>query len=77
MTRNLDYRVEVAAPIYDPEIREELRYYFNLQMRDTARARTIDEALSNAYRRGSGNHRAQVEVYRWLARAAQTRAVAT
>jgi polyphosphate kinase len=76
MTRNLDYRVEVAVPIYDPEIREELRYYFNLQMRDTARARIIDEALSNTYRRGAGNHRAQVEIYRWLARAAQTRSAA-
>ena len=73
MARNLDYRVEVAVPIYDPVIREELRYYFNLQMRDTARARIIDEALSNTYRRGAGNHRAQVEIYRWLARAAQSR----
>ena len=76
MTRNLDYRVEVAAPIYDPVIREELRYYFNLQMRDTSRARIIDEALSNTYRRGAGNHRAQVEIYRWLARAAQSRGAA-
>jgi len=73
MARNLDYRVEVAVPIYDPVIREELRYYFNLQMRDTVRARIIDEALSNTYRRGAGNHRAQVEIYRWLARAAQSR----
>jgi polyphosphate kinase len=75
MTRNLDYRVEVAVPIYDAEVRAELRYYFNLQLRDTARARIIDEALSNTYRRGPGNHRAQVEIYRWLARAAQSRVV--
>ena len=74
MTRNLDYRVEVAAPVYDPEIRAELRYYFNLQLRDTARARVIDEALSNSYRRGQGNHCAQVEIYRWLSRGAQSRA---
>ncbi len=72
MTRNLDYRVEVAAPVYDPEVRAELRYYFNLQLRDTTRARVIDEALSNNYRRGSGNHCAQLEIYRWLARGAQT-----
>ena len=76
MTRNLDYRVEVATPVYDPAIREELRYYFNLQMRDTARARIIDEALSNTYRRGAGNHRAQVEIYRWLVRASQSRPAA-
>ncbi|HEX6791927.1 MAG TPA: polyphosphate kinase 1 [Candidatus Krumholzibacteria bacterium] len=69
MTRNLDYRLEVAVPVYDPEIRAELRYYFNLQLRDTARARIIDEGLTNSYRRGAANHRAQVEIYRWLARA--------
>ena len=68
MTRNLDYRVEVAAPIYDAKIRAELRHYFNLQMRDTARARVIDAALSNSYRRGEGT-RAQLEIYRWLAKA--------
>ena len=73
MTRNLDYRVEVAAPVFDPVIRAELRYYFNLQFRDTAKARVIDEALSNQYCRGTTNHRAQVEIYRWLARAAQRR----
>jgi polyphosphate kinase len=75
MTRNLDYRVEVAVPIYDSKIREELRHYFDLQMRDTARARVIDAALSNAYRRGEGT-RAQVEIYRWLAKAATPKVTA-
>lgn len=69
MTRNLDYRLEVAVPIYDPDIRAELRQYFDLQLRDTTRARVIDNGLTNTYRRGSGNHRAQVEIYRWLMRA--------
>jgi polyphosphate kinase len=73
MTRNLDFRVEVAIPIYDAEVRAELRYYFNLQLRDTTRARVIDEALSNSYRRGAGNHRAQVDIYRWLSRGTQLR----
>jgi polyphosphate kinase len=73
MTRNLDYRLEVTTPVLDPVLRSELRYYFNLQLRDTTKARVIDQALSNEYRRGPGNHRAQVEIYRWLARAAQKR----
>ena len=73
MTRNLDYRVEVATPIYDADMRAELRQYFNLQLRDTTRARVIDEALSNAYQKGAGNHRAQVDIYRWLSRGTQLR----
>jgi polyphosphate kinase len=75
MTRNLDYRVEVATPVLDPALREELRYYFNLQLRDTCKARVIDEARRNEYRRGSRNHRAQVDTYRWLSRASARRDV--
>ncbi len=73
MFRNLDYRVELAVPIFDDAVRAELRYYFNLQLRDTTKARVISEAQDNQYRRGRGNHRAQVDIYRWLARAADRR----
>jgi polyphosphate kinase len=69
MTRNLDHRVEVTVPVLDAALSEELRYYFNLQLRDTSKARVIDEAQTNQYRRGQRNHRAQVEIYRWLSRA--------
>jgi polyphosphate kinase len=70
MTRNLDYRVEVAVPILDAAVKEELRYYFNLQLRDTSKARVLNAAQDNSYRRGTRNHRAQVDIYRWLERAA-------
>jgi polyphosphate kinase len=73
MTRNLDYRVEVAVPVLNAEIRAELRQYFDLQLRDTVKARVIDRALGNTYRRGSGNHRAQLDIYRWLEKAARRR----
>jgi polyphosphate kinase len=73
MTRNLDFRVEVAVPILDDAVRAELRYYFNLQLRDTAKARIINQARDNQYRRGARNHRAQVDIYRWLSRAANHR----
>ena len=73
MTRNLDFRVEIAIPVYDDAVRAELRYYFNLQLRDTAKARIINEAQDNQYRRGARNHRAQVDIYRWLSRAASGR----
>jgi len=74
MTRNLDYRVEVAVPILDAAVKEELRYYFNLQLRDTSKARVLNAAQDNSHRRGTRNHRAQVDIYRWLARAAAHRA---
>lgn len=69
MTRNLDFRVEVGLPVQDAAVRAELRYYFNLQLRDTAKARIVNEAQDNQYRRGARNHRAQVDIYRWLSRA--------
>jgi polyphosphate kinase len=47
MTRNLDRRVEVAAPIYDKEIREELLDFFNLQWQDNTAARILDNDLNN------------------------------
>ena len=47
MTRNLDRRVEVAVPIYDREIREELVDFFNLQWRDNTAARILDNDLNN------------------------------
>ena len=47
MTRNLDRRVEVAAPIYDPEIKEELIDFFNLQWQDNTAARILDNELNN------------------------------
>jgi polyphosphate kinase len=50
MTRNLDRRVEVAVPIYDPEIREELIDFFNLQWQDNTSARILDNDLNNVIR---------------------------
>ena len=47
MTRNLDRRVEVATPIYDQEIKEELIDFFNLQWHDNTAARILDNDLNN------------------------------
>ena len=50
MIRNLDTRVEVACPIYDAALQQELRTYFDLQWRDNVKARLITRALDNQYR---------------------------
>ena len=47
MTRNLDRRVEVATPIYDPEIKQELIDFFNLQWKDNTASRILDNDLTN------------------------------
>jgi polyphosphate kinase len=43
MTRNTVRRVEVATPIYDPDIRDRVREMFNIQMSDNVKARVLRE----------------------------------
>ena len=38
MTRNLNRRVEIACPVHDTQLREQLRWILDSQLRDTAKA---------------------------------------
>jgi polyphosphate kinase len=67
MRRNLRRRVEVAFPLYDPEVREEVLALLEMQLDDDSRARVIDAEQSNAYVEPRGNRRAQVDAYDYLA----------
>lgn len=49
MTRNLDHRVEVAAPIYDDEVKTDILKIMNLQWQDKAKSRFIDAEQQNKY----------------------------
>jgi polyphosphate kinase len=51
MTRNLSRRVEVAIPIYDPEIKRQIERSLELQLADNTKARVIDAEGTNAYAR--------------------------
>lgn len=42
MTRNLDSRIEVLAPVYDPAIRQHLKRILDYGLRDTSQGRTVD-----------------------------------
>ncbi len=69
MTRNLDRRVEVAAPIYDRHLHAELRQIIDFQWRDNTKARQIDATLSNAYRSSlplAPRIQAQTDIYRFV-----------
>ena len=50
MPRNLDHRVEVLAPIYDPAIRDELRRIVDSALADTVQARVVDGSGDNRIR---------------------------
>jgi polyphosphate kinase len=54
MKRNLSHRVEVALPVYDPDVRRQLCRVLDLQLADTRKARVIDEDGTNAYARAGG-----------------------
>lgn len=68
MQRNLDYRIEVATPIFNPEIKQQLLDIFNIQLKGTSKARIIDKQQSNKYKRvpGQDTFRSQIEIYKYL-----------
>ena len=69
MTRNLDRRIEVAAPISDPILFRELRNLLDFQLRDNVKARIINEGQSNPYverQAGEPDVRAQESSYLYL-----------
>jgi polyphosphate kinase len=49
MTRNLDRRIEVACPIYDKKIQQEIRDLIETQLKDNVKSRIINEGQDNQY----------------------------
>lgn len=54
MRRNLNRRVEVAMPVYDPRVKEQLQRLLDIQWADNTKARLINEAQDNPYVPGNG-----------------------
>lgn len=67
MTRNLDARVEVTCPIYDPEIKQELIDTFEIGWKANVKARIHSADLLNRYRKRGDEKpfRAQQEMYNY------------
>ena len=70
MPRNLDHRVEVAAPIYDKAIKREIIDFLELQWKDNTKARILNKELDNSYRKTSDDTaiRSQFDFYDYLKR---------
>ena len=67
MIRNLDHRVEATCPVLDPVIKQELKDILNIQLADNVKARWLDNALDNRYKRDQSKKvRSQIEIYNYL-----------
>jgi polyphosphate kinase len=68
MPRNLDNRVEVVVPVYDPEIRKELWDILQIQLSDNCKARISGTDFINEYRKTESKKmiRAQFEIYSYF-----------
>ena len=49
MTRNLDHRIEVIAPILDADVFKKLKHILNLQLEANVKARIVDTNQNNHY----------------------------
>jgi polyphosphate kinase len=67
MTRNLDNRIEVASPIYDPSIQKELRDIIDFQLKDNVKSRVVDQFQANVYKidKSEKSFHSQVEIYNY------------
>lgn len=69
MNRNLDSRSEVAVPIYNEEIRKQLKDIINIQLSGNTKVRILDSRQENRYKRakpGEKKVRVQDAVYEYL-----------
>ncbi len=69
MHRNLHRRIEVAFPVYDTTVREQIKQILYFQEQDTQQAVMLNETLHNVPRGGEETGiRAQEATYQWLER---------
>ncbi len=66
MPRNLDRRIEVTCPVWDPALKKEINDIFEIQWNDNVKARILDADLSNRMvSNGEPLLRSQTEIHRY------------
>jgi polyphosphate kinase len=70
MTRNLDHRVEVASPVFDPEIQKELRQIVDAGFKDNLKARIVDQKQVNTFKNEpkAKPYRSQIELHKYYSK---------
>jgi polyphosphate kinase len=69
MVRNLDHRIEIACPILDPLIAEELQDILTIQLQENVKGRILDNEQVNTYvlpAQKAKKLRSQTETYTYL-----------
>lgn len=69
MSRNLDSRSEVAVPIYDAEVKKQIKDIINIQLSGNTKVRILDRLQQNIYKKpkaGERRVRVQDEIYNYL-----------
>ncbi len=68
MTRNIDHRIEVAAPVRSERLKKRIIDIINIHFTDTMKARLIDQSMSNQYvpRGNKKKIRSQIAIYDYL-----------
>jgi polyphosphate kinase len=69
MSRNLDSRSEVAVPIYDTEVKKQIKDIINIQLSGNTKVRILDRLQQNFYKKakpGERKVRVQDEIYNYF-----------
>lgn len=68
MTRNIDYRIEVAVSILDPQVKQRILDIMAILFSDTVKARIVDKELGNRYvpRGNRRKVRSQLAIYDYI-----------
>jgi len=69
MTRNIDNRVEVACPIYDKELQQQMIDTFEISWNDNVKARLVNLSFQNKMvecKSGESQRRSQWDTYEYL-----------